>query len=128
MTSRLSPDSSGGVPLRLRCPQLPFILRTATGCQGVVAGTLHDYNAIWCLTRTIQIMTESTSTQLTASPAVYLDPSHPIAERVQDLLSRLTLDEKIGQMCNSAQAIPRLKIPAYDFWGEALHGVARNGR
>src|SRR5215475_7085235 len=73
-------------------------------------------------------MTESTSTQRIDSSAVYLDPTRPIAERVQDLLSRLTLSEKIGQMCNSAQAIPRLNIPAYDFWGEALHGVGRNGR
>ncbi len=40
----------------------------------------------------------------------------------------MTLDEKIGQMRNPAQAIPRLNIPAYDFWSEALHGVAGNGR
>ncbi len=73
-------------------------------------------------------MTESTSTQRTVSSVVYLDPSRPIAERVRDLLSRLTLDEKIGQMRNPAQAIPRLNIPAYDFWSEALHGVAGNGR
>jgi beta-glucosidase len=57
----------------------------------------------------------------------YLDPSRPISERVQDLLGQLTLDEKIGQMCNEAKAIPRLNIPAYNFWNEALHGVARNG-
>jgi beta-glucosidase len=74
------------------------------------------------------IMTESAPTQQTVSSAVYLDTSRPIVERVQDLLSRLTLDEKIGQMRNPAQAIPRLNIPAYDFWSEALHGVARNGR
>jgi beta-glucosidase len=73
-------------------------------------------------------MSESTSTQQTTSSAVYLDPSRPIDERVQDLLSRLTLTEKIRQMRNPAQAIPRLDIPAYDFWNEALHGVARNGR
>ena len=40
----------------------------------------------------------------------------------------MTLDEKIGQMRNPAEAIPRLNIPAYDFWSEALHGVAGNGR
>ncbi len=66
---------------------------------------------------------------LSPSPSpVYLDWTRPIAERVQDLLSRLTLDEKISQMCHSAKAIPRLSIPAYNFWNEALHGVARNGR
>src|SRR5215813_8211746 len=73
-------------------------------------------------------MPETNSIPRTESSPVYLDSTRPIAERVRDLLSRLTLDEKFGQMCNSAQAIPRLKIPAYDFWGEALHGVARNGR
>jgi beta-glucosidase len=61
-------------------------------------------------------------------PQKYLDPSLPISERVQDLLSRLTLPEKISQMCNSCAAIPRLGIPAYDYWSEGLHGVARNGR
>lgn len=62
-----------------------------------------------------------------ASP-LYLDPSQPIDLRVQDLISRMTLDEKISQMRNNASAVPRLGIPAYDFWSEALHGVARNGR
>jgi beta-glucosidase len=47
---------------------------------------------------------------------------------VQDLLARLTLDEKISQMTSQAAAVPRLGIPAYNFWNEALHGVARNGR
>ncbi len=73
-------------------------------------------------------MTDSTSTQSSMSSSIYLDSSCPTAERVQDLLSRLTLDEKIGQMCNVTEAIPRLNIPAYDFWSEALHGVAGNGR
>ncbi|MBC8496312.1 MAG: glycoside hydrolase family 3 C-terminal domain-containing protein, partial [Chloroflexi bacterium] len=59
---------------------------------------------------------------------IFRDTTRPIQERVQDLLDRLTLEEKIGQMCNEAAAIPRLDIPAYNFWSEALHGVARNGR
>ncbi len=61
-------------------------------------------------------------------PPVYLDPSRPVAERVQDLLSRMTLEEKISQMVNGCQAVERLGMPAYDYWSEALHGVARNGR
>ena len=48
----------------------------------------------------------------------------PINQRVQDLISRLTLDEKISQLVNSAPAIPRLGIPGYEWWSEALHGVA----
>jgi beta-glucosidase len=46
-------------------------------------------------------------------------------ERVEDLVGRLTLEEKVAQMLNSAPAIPRLGIPAYDWWNETLHGVAR---
>ena len=45
--------------------------------------------------------------------------------RVNDLVSRMTLEEKVGQMLNSAPAIPRLNVPAYDWWNEVLHGVAR---
>lgn len=58
----------------------------------------------------------------------YLNPSLPMEERINDLLSRMTLDEKVSQMRNNCSAIPRLGIPAYDYWSEALHGVARNGR
>ena len=46
-------------------------------------------------------------------------------QRVNDLVSRLTLEEKVAQMLNAAPAIPRLGIPAYDWWNETLHGVAR---
>ncbi|KAG8377373.1 hypothetical protein BUALT_Bualt08G0026300 [Buddleja alternifolia] len=51
----------------------------------------------------------------------------PIHKRVEDLVSRLTLDEKISQLVNSAPAIPRLGIPAYEWWSEALHGVSGYG-
>ncbi len=58
----------------------------------------------------------------------YLNSNLPIPERVRDLLSRLTLDEKVGMMNHPAQGVPRLGIPDYNFWSEALHGVAANGR
>ncbi len=58
----------------------------------------------------------------------YLDPSLSIPERVQDLIARLTLDEKVSLMSHPAQGVPRLGIPAYNYWSEALHGVDRNGR
>jgi beta-glucosidase len=66
----------------------------------------------------------------TAPPAkapAYLDPSQPIDVRVDDLISRMTLEEKASQVVNQARAIPRLQVPAYDWWSEALHGVANAG-
>lgn len=57
----------------------------------------------------------------------YLDHTLPMARRVDDLISRMTLEEKISQMGHSAQAIPRLHIPEYNWWNECLHGVARAG-
>jgi len=59
--------------------------------------------------------------------APYLDPSLPISQRVKDLVSRMTLEEKVRQMQHTAPAIPRLHVPSYDWWNEALHGVARSG-
>jgi beta-glucosidase len=61
-----------------------------------------------------------------ASPA-YLNSSLPAAQRAADLVHRMTLEEKASQLVNQARAIPRLKVPAYDWWSEALHGVAVNG-
>ncbi len=63
-----------------------------------------------------------------ASKPVYLDPRMPAERRAADLVSRLTLEEKIAQMMNKAPAVERLGVPAYDWWNEALHGVAYAGR
>ena len=57
----------------------------------------------------------------------YLNPRLPAKERAEDLVSRMTLTEKASQLVNQARAIPRLHVPAYDWWSEALHGVAVNG-
>ena len=59
--------------------------------------------------------------------AIYRDPAQPMAQRIDDLIRRMSLREKLGQMINSAAAIPRLQVPAYDYWNECLHGVARAG-
>ncbi|MCW6529093.1 glycoside hydrolase family 3 C-terminal domain-containing protein [Sphingomonas sp. MMSM20] len=57
----------------------------------------------------------------------FRDTSLPVERRVDDLVSRLTLEEKASQLVNEARAIPRLDIPEYNWWSEALHGVANNG-
>jgi len=62
-----------------------------------------------------------------ASKPAYLDPSLPAEQRAADLVSRMTLEEKATQMINQARAIPRLNVPAYDWWSESLHGVAVDG-
>lgn len=58
----------------------------------------------------------------------FQDPSKTVDERVADLVSRLTLEEKAGQMLNAAPGIERLGILPYDWWSESLHGVARTGK
>ena len=61
------------------------------------------------------------------APPPYQDPDLDAERRAADLVSRLTADEKIGQSMNDAPAIPRLGVPAYEWWNECLHGVARAG-
>ena len=61
------------------------------------------------------------------SGAPYLNPALGLDQRVDDLISRLTLEEKVSQMMNAAPPIPRVGIPQYDWWNEALHGVAFSG-
>jgi beta-glucosidase len=65
--------------------------------------------------------------QARAQQALYLNPKAPLDKRVNDLISKMTLAEKVSQMQYRAPAIKRLGIPEYDWWSEALHGVARAG-
>jgi beta-glucosidase len=58
-------------------------------------------------------------------PVPYLDPALTPERRAADLVSRMTLEEKVLQMQSTAPAIPRLSVPAYNWWNEALHGVAQ---
>ena len=57
----------------------------------------------------------------------YQNPSLTPEQRAADLVSRMTLEEKVSQTMNASAAIPRLGIPAYDWWSEGLHGIARSG-
>ena len=57
----------------------------------------------------------------------YQNPGLPAVERAKDLVSRMTADEKIAQCMMEAPAIPRLGVPKYHYWSEALHGIANDG-
>ena len=60
-------------------------------------------------------------------PAIWRDPEQPLRKRADDLIRRMSLEEKVAQLRNDAPAIARLGVPAYNYWNEALHGVANNG-
>ena len=94
------------------CPILEIM--TMFGLR-VVAGTLLGLGAAGALWA-----------QEAGKPA-YLDPNLPAEQRAADLVKRMTLEEKASQLVNQARAIPRLGVPGYDWWSEALHGVATNG-
>jgi beta-glucosidase len=69
-----------------------------------------------------------TTPALVGQPMVYRDPNVPMEKRVDDLLARMTLEEKVSQLMNDSPAIERLGVPRYNWWNESLHGVARAGR
>ncbi len=62
-----------------------------------------------------------------SEPPIWRDPAQPLAAREHDLIRRMSLAEKVAQLQNGAPAIPRLGLPAYNYWNEALHGIANNG-
>ncbi len=57
----------------------------------------------------------------------FQDPDPPLDERLDDLIGRLTIEEKAAQMLHQAPAVPRVGLPAHNYWNECLHGVARAG-
>jgi beta-glucosidase len=62
-----------------------------------------------------------------AAAPLWKDPTQPLKARIRDLVGRMSLEEKAQQVCNVAPSIPRIGLPAYDYWNECLHGVGRNG-
>src|SRR6185437_4680215 len=72
-------------------------------------------------------MSPPLSAQQATEDAPYRNPKLPIEQRVDELVSRMTLEEKVDQLGHIAPAIPRLHVPAYNWWNEGLHGVARAG-
>jgi beta-glucosidase len=129
--SRLAGDKT--VFINSGFARTPAVAKLAAGSGAGAAnlvGTLTGYypGSAWAYQDTmtgISITLMDTASYQTG-PA-YLNPSLPIAQRVRDLISRLTLAEKATLMYNASAAIARLSIPAYNWWNEALHGVARSG-
>jgi beta-glucosidase len=74
------------------------------------------------------LLSSSAAAQAAGPAAAYRDPDAPLERRVQDLIARMTLEEKVSQLQYTSAAIPRLGVPEYNWWNEALHGVARAGR
>jgi len=72
------------------------------------------------------IMTQTTFAQTFKYP--FQNPTLTIEQRVDDLISHMTLEEKSAQLMYGTPAIERLGVPQYNWWNECLHGVARNGR
>ena len=69
-----------------------------------------------------------TEEQIKAAAAMpFRNTALPIEQRVDDLVSRMTLEEKVSQLIDRAAPIPRLDVPAYNWWNEGLHGIARSG-
>src|ERR1044071_419434 len=93
--------------------------RLAATCGVLTCGVLT------CVLLTVSLSPVLSQTGSSAPP--YKDPKLSIEKRVDDLVSRMTLEEKVSQMMNGAAEIKRLGIPAYDWWNEGLHGVARAG-
>src|SRR3989454_1551632 len=73
------------------------------------------------------IIATPVAAQDSSADAPYLDPKLPVEQRVNDLISRMTLEEKASQLGHTAASIPRLQVPEYNWWNEGLHGVARAG-
>jgi len=80
-----------------------------------------------CIKTLIIALLACTAAAQESSNLPYMNPKLSPEERAADLVRRMTLEEKASQLVNQARAIPRLGVPAYDWWSEALHGVAVDG-
>ncbi|HEV2206142.1 MAG TPA: glycoside hydrolase family 3 C-terminal domain-containing protein [Candidatus Acidoferrales bacterium] len=81
---------------------------------------------VLCVAVSANVFAQEKSAGKSAVPT-WKNPKLPIAQRVNDLISRMTLEEKISQLTHVANGIPRLGVPAYNWWNEGLHGVGRAG-
>src|SRR5579862_1207164 len=86
-----------------------------------------NYCKIFSPAAIIVVILAATSIAQDTSSLPYMNPKLSPEERAADLVHRMTLEEKASQLVNQARAVPRLNIPSYDWWSEALHGVISDG-
>jgi beta-glucosidase len=79
------------------------------------------------LAGTVVLLIASRAHAQNSEPPAYLNPALPAEQRAADLVHRMTVEEKVTQLTNQSRAIDTLHIPAYNWWSEALHGVASSG-
>ena len=85
----------------------PHIVKCIVACTGALLAV---------------VLVQPASAQDAASQP-WMNPKLPAEQRATDLVHRMTLAEKASEMQNNSAAVPRLNIPAYQWWSEALHGV-----
>ena len=83
--------------------------------------------SVVCLVVLCVLVLSVSAQQKATAESPYMNPALPMAQRVKDLIGRMTLEEKVAQMQDHSPAIPRLGVPKYDWWNEGLHGVAFAG-
>ena len=93
-----------------------------------MTGTIEKYAGIMALTVSLIYYGGCQNKMDYSKLPPYQNPNLPVDERVDDLIARMTLEEKVSQMVNDAPAIERLDVPAYNWWNECLHGVGRAGK
>ena len=82
---------------------------------------------LWAVPAPGQAQDAGAAPATAAGTQAYRDTSQPLAARVDSLIAQMTLEEKVAQLQNAAPAIPRLGVPAYNYWSEGLHGIANEG-
>jgi len=92
-----------------------------------IKGEMRVRKSILGLSLAATLLSGTALAQTAPADAPWRDPALPREQRVDALIAQMTIEEKASQLVNQARAIPRLGVPAYDWWSEALHGVANNG-
>lgn len=103
-----------------------MILLKGAGFSGMKLRMFRAFKSVVMLV-VLLLLTDACSTKNETEDFPFLNTTLSMKERVDDLVSRMTLEEKISQMMNDAPAIERLGVQRYNWWSEGLHGVARAG-